>query len=458
MQNNALLRASRIRRETLSESEYFLSLVSAATENGMMTETEFFDLQVAAVERVAALVRVYTNGESASVRTEVAETLMGSVLYTVGIALKACETPDDAVRLLKTRPFDDVFFDGQKRLKLKMAVVLKIGEFLKTARIPTRAVYYRYTCEKLCRVFYKKYGWQYSAQNEEILPDYPLLVPPVGLVGVEYVQKYFEGLYKETQFLQRFSAEAVERLLKAADPLYVDAPDNIMRPVLLSALGSVLCGRTPASLCGGDDVATLARLFEGKNEKETLSVLRTAAAQMNGALRISSPSLVAYIEDAVSILSPAVSSAVRKQSLGGLFFSAVETEDPDRKAFRFGRRMDDDAYSAVLYEIEQCEDAEERLLIVRKKLHSLYDLEDIMRDYPFTDRDVRALLLPLRPNELAFLLKKHPLPDAADRIGMSDADLRLARVVDEILSEKDGETRALISHIAFLISDDIFDM
>ena len=458
MQDKALSRASQIKRETLSERDYFLSLVMAACDSGAMTEAEFSDLQVAAVERVAALARVPTGGESSSVRTEVAETLMGSVLYTVGIALKACETPDDAVRLLKLRKFDDIFFEGQKRIKLKMAVIQKIGEFLKTARIPTHAVYYRYTAEKLCPLFLRKYGWQLSAQNEDILPDYPLLVPPTGLAGVEYVQKYFEGIYKETQFLQRFPAAAIERILKASDPLYVDSPDNIMRPVLLSALGSVLCGVPARSLRGGDNIAALSALFADADTEKLHALLRKAAERMTDELSITSPSLVSYFFDSLSALAPVVMTAARRGGLDRLFVSAVETEDPDRKAFRFGRRMDDDAYSAVLYEVENAEDAEARLAVVRKKLHSLYDLEDIMRDYPFTDSDIRALLSPLRPNELAFLLKKHPLPDAADRIGMSDADCRLERLLSLILSEKDEATRALVSHIAFLISDDIFDM
>ncbi len=458
MQDKALSRTSAIKRETLSERDYFLSLVSAACESGAMTEAEFFDLQVAAVERVAALARVSTGGESSSVRTEVAETLMGSVLYTVGVALKACETPDDAVRLLKTRKFDDVFFDGQKRIKLKMAVIQKIGDFLKMARIPTRAVYYRYTAEKLCRLFLRKYGWQLSAQNEDILPDYPLLVPPTGLTGVEYVQKYFEGIYKETQFLQRFSAAAIELVLKASDPLYVDAPDNIMRPVLLSALGAVVCGAPARSLRGGDAASALSLLFADADAEKVHAVLRKAAEQMTEELSITSPSLLSYLSDSLSALVPVVLEAAKQGGLDRLFVSAIETETVDRKAFRFGRRMDDDAYSAVLYEVEHAEDAEARLALVRKKLHSLYDLEDIMRDYPFADRDIRTLLSSLRPNELAFLLKKHPLPDAADRIGMSDADCRLARMLDAILSEKDEPTRALVSHIAFLIDDDVFDM
>ena len=453
---NEIIKESRIREENLSGEQYFLSLLNEAFAVGEIDEGELMQIQADAVERFSEKARSYTHGESSSVRTEDAEIIMSSVLYTVGVYLKSLPTPIDAVSALRRESFRDLYMLGRKKIGVKLATIKKIAEFLAQNAPKSRAIYYRQATKKLSARFFSLYNPDFAAHDAAVLPDYPLLVPVCDLVGVEYMQKYLEGLYSETQLLRLFSPITVDTLLYASNNEYPEAPDNILRPVFLAALGSVLTGKDVLSLMGGADIPLLYDIFDGKSKAEILATLQSATTRLLENLHIGSPSLARYLHSALPDISAEILSAIETKTLHMLFLSPVKRDPKDRSLFRFGTRMDDDLYSSLIAALESTEDFSERHKIIKEKIHSMYDLEDVLTDIPFSEKETATVLSALKENEWAFLAKKHPEGD--EDLNLRSSVKQLRRVIWEEINKKTSAEKERILDTTLLISNDIFEM
>ncbi len=454
--NHTPIERARISEEMLASDNYFLSLLSATADCGLLSPDDVSRIEVEAVERMAAALRSYTGGESSSVRTELAEAVMSSILYTAGLYLKSLPTPDDAARALRDKPLRTLYDLGREKLKAKLFTVQRLGEHLRTTYKKTRSVYYQHAVTRVAPRFLHDYNYRFFAHNATIFPDYPLANPVTGRAGVEFAQKYMESLYLETRFLMLFEDKKTELLFHKESPEYATAPMNLFLPVLLSALTAFLAKGDPRALFLAYDAATVLHLYKGKTEKELVMLFRGALPLFFAALSESNKSLHAYTAACLPTIAASISAAIRAESLAVAFPTLRETPAA-AKSFRFGRRMDDDLYSGVLYQVENAAAFPERAIIVREKIHSLYDLEDILRDYPFSESEILTFLRPLSESELAFLYKKHPLSEK-DAMYQNENELRLARAVAAALAERTPAAATLIRELAFLISDDVFEL
>lgn len=452
-----LIRTPKIDPRALQEDNYFLSLLGEATRTGLLSENEVERVQIEAVGRLSASLRSYTGGESSSVRTELAEGVMSSILYTVGLALRDAATPEDAVEMLRTRSIDDLFFKGQERLKAKLFTVRKLGDFLKTHHKKTRAVYYKQAVTRVAFHFLRRYNPRFFADDAVVLPDYPLFSPVFSAVGVEFMQKYMEALYLETRFLSHFEDQKTEYLFRKETPDYAVTPLNLTSPVLLSALTATLLSRSPKELFLGYSEKEVAALFTGLSETQIEEKLLGALPRLLSSLGEENKSLALYLRRGLPALSALVFAACEKESIA-YAYPVFKRASEEKHLFRFGRRMDDDLYSGVVYMTENAEGFEEKAAIIREKIHSLYDLEDILRDLLFEKKEMKSLLRPLTESELAFLLKKHPEPDASEKRYMPEGDLRLSEALSELLSERTEGFRDTVRDLSLLISDDIFEL
>ncbi len=448
---------AKISPKMLAKDHYFLSLLQAASETGILSASDVSRIELEAVERMAASLRSYTGGESTSVRAELAEAVMSSVLYTAGLALAALPTPDDAAKALRDKPLCALFDAGREKLKAKLFTIQKLGEFLKSNHKKTHSVYYRQAVTKLAARFLKEYEPRFFADNASVFPDYPLALPIQNLIGVEYMQKYMESLYLETRFLLLFEDKKTEFLFHKESPEYATAPQNLFLPVFLSAMTAFLAKGTPRELFLAYDAAAIRHLYQGKDETALLSLFRGALPLFFAALSESNRSLFQYAEACIPSLAASIFAALRTEN-PALAFPTLRETPVEAKAFRFGRRMDDDRYSGVLYQVENADSFAERAIIIREKIHSLYDLEDILRDHLFSESEILTFLRPLSESELAFLYKKHPPAENGDAAYRNENELSFAHAVQAAMDERSPASRTTIEELSLLISDDVFEL
>src|SRR5450756_1143751 len=90
-----------VKPESPDAALYVQSLLAEANHSQLFTDAELEEVQMALLNLLAAKIASHTSDGSSSVRIEVAETLMKSNLYTIGLYLKSLPGPAEALKALQ---------------------------------------------------------------------------------------------------------------------------------------------------------------------------------------------------------------------------------------------------------------------------------------------------------------------------------------------------------------------
>ncbi|MEG1972700.1 MAG: DUF6179 domain-containing protein, partial [Oscillospiraceae bacterium] len=83
-------------RHLLREDAYFTSLIKEALQHQLLSDFDIKRIQTDTLKLLSSRIKDFTRGESSSVRSEIAESIMQSNLFAISIYLKSLPTPDDA--------------------------------------------------------------------------------------------------------------------------------------------------------------------------------------------------------------------------------------------------------------------------------------------------------------------------------------------------------------------------
>ena len=128
---NDIEASCRLDETRLSQRDYTLSLIRQACRQGLLTEEEVRDMKRQLLELVAERTEAWNHGESSSVRIEQAQDFLESILFVMGLQLKAESSADRALETLKTEPVRICFEKGMERVKRKIAI--SSGKLLRQA-------------------------------------------------------------------------------------------------------------------------------------------------------------------------------------------------------------------------------------------------------------------------------------------------------------------------------------
>jgi len=189
-----------------------------------LSPTEKELLQSRLMELLAHQIRLYTHGESDSVRVETAQELFHSICYCLGMS------PEEPGQR------------GRELLQLDMAQELQAGREAVRRKTEYGREKWREVCDSLPAVlnvylldtlkeigrFWKRYDVLFFAHRIPCSIDYPLFRPiPESLPGVDYVNAYLEQLERENQFLTGIPAERLKELLDRSGFDYRNLPINL---------------------------------------------------------------------------------------------------------------------------------------------------------------------------------------------------------------------------------------
>ncbi|MDR0905889.1 MAG: DUF6179 domain-containing protein [Oscillospiraceae bacterium] len=211
----------------LNSELYFQSLIEEACRLGMITDAELEKIRLGCLELLARKIEFYTKGESSSVRVEIAEMIMASNLFTIGLRLKAYPDADSAAEALTKTKIAELYDSGRQLIdkKLKSAKLTYVR--LRRNKLQTQNLAYNKTVDADVKTFFKKYHPDFNAHEIPVTPDYPLCKPIDGLVGIEFLEEYLKSLYSENAFCARFDPNNLHRMLLDCDPRYPDLLINI---------------------------------------------------------------------------------------------------------------------------------------------------------------------------------------------------------------------------------------
>ena len=309
-----VVRASALNAAALDGQAYLASLLREGVRAGALSQAEADRALYGAMEILREQAEKLTQRRSSSVRAEIAQELLDSVLFTAGVALKAYPTQEEAAAALRTLPFGDLFRAGQARIRRKLAAARLMHTRLAGELFLSPNVFWRGSAVDGIGGFFTAYRPDLFAQRTLITADYPTYLPLPPLCGIEFIERYLETLFWENRFCLAYSPGAADALLRGFRADYAEIPMNLYGVLLASSLGCVLSRRPARSLM--PDTAYLARRFSDARELET--ALGAAAPLLCEELSLDART-AAYVTRSIPA---AADGAARSLSLGhaGLAF------------------------------------------------------------------------------------------------------------------------------------------
>lgn len=411
----------------LSGEFYFASFLQEAYSYGFLNESDLENIQLECAQFLAYKSERYNMGESSSIRTEVAGNIMKSNFYTIGLYLKSLPDVDYAVKELKRARVSEMYEKGRKLIHEKFAIAKYIYKLVQENKTITINYSYNATLSKNgIRIFFKSYNPDYEAHEIPGSIDYQLCNPVADLAGVEFIQKYLENLYLENMFCRYFDSKAIHHLLYGYDEGYKDLLINIFEQVLIAALGCSLVNRNIVKLnISIKDIQYLYNELWGNDDYEIAMKLYKGMERIINELNITNYSLGRYIKKSMTKIISDIGYAVKTEILDKVFVSPIDPKLKPKIQFLSEKKMDDKEYRKLIDELLICRYSSDKLALIKEKVKSFDDLEDLLFDAQLIQEEVASILDTLTDMEIAAMVKRHPFNSEVQAIDLSEDEQEL---------------------------------
>lgn len=432
-------------KNNLSEEFYFNSLLSEAYYHSLLSEINIEKIQTECLRLLLSKTEQYACGESDSVRVEVAESIMTSNLYTIGIYLKSFLYPDDAVKALLEESIYDIYNKGHKLIELKLKTVTHLYHMVIDNLLNTENYTYSSTVIGGIKGFLKLYNAEFEAQEIHITADYPICNPIKNLIGIEFIEKYLEAVYYENTFCKFFSPKSIHQLLCGYDEHYQDLIFNLFEQVLTCAIGCILAETNVINLkLSFNEVNDLYALLSDKTREAVEIIIVEAYHKLLKELSISKLNLQKYIEKAISQIISNVFNAVKIAKLERVFIQPKCLETDSQIYFSYGNKMEDEKYRYLINEIIQCRFISDKVAIIKNHIKSLDDLEDLFFDAELNAEEINSVLEEIDITEIVALAKRHLYNNEFESIDLNESEVRFRLCLQKYILSLSQEKQSLI--------------
>jgi hypothetical protein len=442
---------NRIKKQTvididkLSGEFYFQSLLQEAYVKGALSTKESERVQLECLKLLADCTERFTRGKSSSVRVEIAQGIMASNLFTIGIYLKSLPDVEAALFHIEKEPIEKLYEYGLQVLKRKINVAKYFFNRVCKTKLKTANQAYNITIDHGFKPFFESYEINFHAHEIPSDIDYQLIHPVTDLAGVEFVIKYLENLYYENLFCSYFDADIIHEVMSGYDPSYKNLLDNIGAQVLQNALGCQLLGVPLAPLdFSPANLNALDKKLKSDHQAELQKQLKTAAQELIADLELTNPSLKKYLLASLLKITVTVYQGLATHSLNKVFVPRYNPSIKPIVHYNMGIKMPDKAYRALVTEFLSCRFFEDKLAIIKEQIKTLADMEDLLIAGELESTEAAMVFDLLEDIELAVLTKRHPLHPAIDAIDYSASEVRMQQNLDAYLRALPRERLAKI--------------
>ena len=224
---------------------------------------------------VAELVEKYTSAESTSVTYERAAHLMEAVLYCI----HECE--GQAVLMAADGlSAKEAYSVGKQLVKEKTACAQRQYERLMEDFCAYENENYHDTVVHAVPGFFRKYDIEFAPQETIITMDYPVLMPPAGLTGIDAIAEYIRCIALEQQFMGTFPGEYVIEVLHGYQAGYRRQFYNLCSILFRHTLERLLASHMGDTDCTCSTAQVRERLVRNYTRQQMQELLEALTEQM----------------------------------------------------------------------------------------------------------------------------------------------------------------------------------
>lgn len=438
-----------IDKNRLKSSDYFRTLAGEGADKGILSEFDFENIQCDLVELLGNICLGISEKGHGSMKTEVAEKIAASIMYTISVALKKSPTPESALERLKRESLEALFYEGQQDVVALLTKARGILAVINKELFETPNYYYNNILVEGIKEFFRNYEYTTCAHIDKTDLDYPVYIGGTDEVGVEKICSYLSAFREENRFLNKFPAQNVHGLMMNLDRemkgngvpvdkgVYIELPVNLFSYILAAALVLEYYGKDIFSLyVTRQDAEGFSADLEGKSYSELVTLFDSLSEKIS--LEINAEeALKDYLKKAVRILASDVSSKENAMLTGMLMY---HYEEDETFVVNETERLSDSEYRRVVSQLEACNDEEERIKIIKGKINCYEDFIDIVNDLSL---DAHQILLCLPYFDMAENLKLFRRYNLFS-FCFNEEDNRMKNILERYVNSLDVSTKKLI--------------
>lgn len=434
-----------IDKSTLSQKEYFSSLMSQAVDNSLVSQIQSEKIQGEIFDILRELCFSIVERGHSSISAETAQDIVKSIMYCIGLKLKEFEKPKAAVEYVLENKLLDIYYQGREIISKRIEEIKNKTQLIKSNMFQTESIFYNAAIEKEVADFLKFYDPKYAADKDETILSYAVYIQNNELCGVEKISDYVEKFYNENKFLLLFNKNDVHHLLTAVDMngetnIYKELPVNIFEYVLYSALGLVLLGKSPLNLdLTKNDVKKIEEIFFQKSETEIFSILNEALANLVYLLAIDKET-EAYLLSTVEKLEYTLKNS---KNLSSLFLVPLYPEFSQPIFAQDFEQMPTVEFRAIVDMLKASDTLRRKVEIISESIESQRDFDDLIYAVPLNCDEIFWSLKRLNPTIalLMYVQYKNEYEGAAKE------------AIEKYVSELSKPRQELIKELALKISN-----
>ncbi|MBU5484388.1 hypothetical protein KQI86_08615 [Clostridium sp. MSJ-11] len=389
----------------LSKKHYFRSLMEVLHSNNLLNIREVESIQLQLLDILTEMVGYYTRNKSSSVRVEVANQIMLSICYTIGLFLKSQSTIEESITLIKNKEVKYLFYHGGKVLKAKVDECKRLFLVVKETRLQTENYAYIDTISYGIPLFFKEYDVRFASHETPGSIDYPLAIDEMNLVGIEYIEDYLNKIILENKFCSHFDGSEIKVLLKEFNKDSNHMLINIFQLAVTNYLGCTLIGKDSRSLeIIKGDRTYLKSIMKDLSQVEFRRLILGATEKICKELFIKDKNFTEYINNTVLKITPEIKRCIETNTLEKIFITLGKSEENILK-YEDGKSLDDSRFRNITEEIRDCSRVEDKIKIIREEFHSLKDLIDAFSSDCIFDDEFIDIFKALDDFEVALLIK-----------------------------------------------------
>lgn len=399
-----------IRKSRLQRNQYTISLMNEGLRNGLLTTREAAHIQKGFMGILQELILKYTRGESTSVTTETAESLLSSIMYAADACLLDCGEPEQAMLSLQPKEVRQIYETGVQKVSQCFEETKQLYQEITTHKLDVPVDAYNLTIDESLPVFFRKYGILFNAHNSMASIDYPLASDDMRLLGVFYIRQYLERLKLENEFCAMFNQRELLNLLacygRECRFNYRIELFNIFELVLNNAIFSVLSDGKPDSIrISGNQFKRLEEQLISLTDRQIRAAVSGAMERLQQELMIH-PQLKEYMDGCRETI---VQRVVNTTNYGGLQAVIIVEKDtktePGVMYFSAEERITDVELRRLLQEILATGEKTDKVGLILSSIHAFHDFLDMLEAECLYGDEYDALFDALGDTELAVLGK-----------------------------------------------------
>ena len=391
-------------------------------EERMLIEAKIYNLLGKWTER-------YTMGDSTSVPIEVAEELLKSICFSLGLELKKLKDP---IKSLMEKDLIDLLKDSWEIIESMIVIGKNLLEDVLKNSSNIGNISYNDTLKEIKSSF-KRYDYRFFAHKIECSIDYQLSNPvSESLCGIEYINEYLKSLLIENKFCKAFHRDKIINILNGYCKDYKGLLINIFEPILTNAIGLEILGRDIFKLNISEiEREMLLSIFKGLSKEEIIEELINSSNRVCNTIGIIDKEEIEYIKKSVINIYPIIEVGLLTGDIENIFLSFKNEENFEKDIFIDNELMDNEKLRNLITEIKDCRFISDKVAIVKQEVKSIGDLVEILSEC-FWGEDSIELFKAFSQEEIYLL--KYYLDNKEEYISDSKWEIKLI----EYLSNKNN--------------------